>query len=70
MAHVPGIVSKNGGLIDDTWNVNAQMMEAYINDVYTEKSKFDQYVSDVFNVKKSDRFGEKVGSVTTVEHFL
>lgn len=68
-AHVPGIVSKNGGLIDETWNVSAQMMEAYINDVYTEKSKFNQYVSDVFNVKKSDRFGEKVGSVTTVGNF-
>ena len=69
MAHVPGIVSKNGGLIDDTWNVNAQMMEAYINDVYTEKSNFDAYVKEVFIAQKSDRFGEKIGSVTTVGDF-
>ena len=68
-AHVPGIVSKNGGLIDDTWNVNAQMMEAYINDVYTEKNNFDGYVKEVFIAQKSDRFGEKIGSVTTVGNF-
>jgi len=68
-AHVPGIVSKNGGLIDDTWNVNAQMMEAYINDVYTEKSNFDEYVKNVFIAQKSDRFGEKIGSVTTLGNF-
>ena len=67
--HVPGVVSKNGGLANDTWNVNAQMMEAYINDVATEKSDFDAFVSDVFNVKKSNRFGEKIGSVTTVGNF-
>lgn len=63
------IVSKNGGLIDDTWNVNAQMMEAYINDVYSKKSNYDQYVNDVFNVKKSNRFGEKIGSVTEFGDF-
>ena len=68
-AHVPGIVSKNGGLIDDTWNVNAQMMEAYINDVYTEKSNFDEYVKNVYIAQKSDRFGEKIGSVTTLGNF-
>ena len=69
-AHVPGVVSKNAGLADDTWNVNAQMMEAYINDVYNEKSNFDSFVSDVFNVKKSNRFGEKIGSVTTFSNFV
>lgn len=63
------IVSKNGGLIDDTWNVNAQMMEAYINDVYSKKSNYDQFISDVFNVKKSNRFGEKIGSVTEFSDF-
>ena len=67
--HNPGIVSKNAGLADDTWNVNAQMMEAYINDVYTEKSDFDRYIDDVFNVRKSNRFGEKIGSITTFSDF-
>lgn len=69
-AHVPGIVSKNAGLADDTWNVNAQMMEAYINDVNTEKSNYDAFVSDVFNVKKSNRFGEKIGQITTFSDFV
>ena len=68
-AHVPGIVSKNAGLANDTWNVNAQMMEAYINDVNTEKSNYESFVSDVFNVKKSNRFGEKIGQVTTFSDF-
>ena len=68
--HVPGVVSKNGGLANDTWNVNAQMMEAYINDVATEKSDFDAFVSDVFNVKKSNRFGEKIGEITTFSDFV
>ena len=63
------IVSKNGGLIDDTWNVNAQMMEAYINEVYDKELPWDQYVKDVFNVKKSNRFGEKVGIVTEFSDF-
>lgn len=63
------IVSKNGGLIDDTWNVNAQMMEAYINEVYDKELPWDQYVKDVFNVRKSNRFGEKIGSVTEFSDF-
>ena len=67
--HTPGIVSKNAGLANDTWNVNAQMMEAYINDVNTEKSNYESFVSDVFNVKKSNRFGEKIGQVTTFSDF-
>ena len=64
------IVSKNGGLIDDTWNVNAQMMEAYINEVYDKELPWDQYVKDVFNVRKSNRFGEKVGIVTEFSDFV
>ena len=63
------IVSKNGGLINDTWNVNAQMMEAYINEVYDRELPWDQYVKDVFNVKKSNRFGEKIGIVTEFSDF-
>ena len=63
------IVSKNGGLIDDTWNVNAQMMEAYINDVYDKELPWDKYVQDVFNIKTSKRFGEKIGSVTEFGDF-
>ena len=64
------IVSKNGGRIDDTWNVNAQMMEAYINEVYDKELPWDQYVKDVFNVRKSNRFGEKVGIVTEFSDFV
>ena len=67
--HNPGIVSKNAGLANDTWNVNAQMMEAYINDVNTEQSDYSAFVNDVFNVKKSNRFGEKIGQVTTFADF-
>ena len=63
------IVSKNGGLIDDTWNVNAQMMEAYINEVYDKELPWDTFVKEVFNVKKSNRFGEKIGSVTEFGDF-
>lgn len=64
------IVSKNGGLIDDTWNVNAQMMEAYINEVYDKELPWDQYVKGVFNIRKSNRFGEKIGSVTEFGDFV
>lgn len=63
------IVSKNGGLIDDTWNVNAQMMEAYINEVYDKELPWDAFVKDVYNVRKSDRFGEKIGSVSEFSDF-
>ena len=67
--HTPGIVSKNGGLLNDVWNENAQMMEAYINDVNTEKSDYESFVKDVFNVQKSNRFGEKVSEITTFSDF-
>lgn len=64
------IVSKNGGLANDLWNVNAQMIEAYINDVNTEKNNYDSFVNDVFNVKKSNRFGEMVGGYTEFSDFV
>ena len=64
------IVSKNGGLTNDMWNVNAQMMEAYINDVNTEQNNYDDFVNKAFNVKKSNRFGEQIGSYTEFGDFV
>lgn len=64
------IVSKNGGLTNDMWNVNAQMMEAYINDVNTEKNNYDDFINKIFNVKKSDKFGEPIGSYTEFGDFV
>lgn len=64
------IVSKNGGKADSFWNKDAQMMEAYINDVATEKSNYDDFVSKVFNVKTSKRFGELVGGTTEFSDFI
>ena len=63
------IVSKNGGLIDDTWNVNAQMMEAYINEVYDKELPWDRFVKDVFNEGTSNRFGEMIGSLSEFSDF-
>ena len=47
-AHVPGIVSKNAGLADDTWNVNAQMMDEFYE-------TFDVKEGDGMYVKPEER---------------
>jgi hypothetical protein len=46
------------------------MMEAYINEVYDKELPWDAYVKNVYNVKGSKRFGEKIGMVTEFGDFL
>lgn len=65
-----GIVfSKNSGLNDDFWKVEAQVLQAVMQDVDTEKNDYDKFVKDVFNEKTSGKYAEKLGSMTSLGNF-
>jgi hypothetical protein len=63
------IVSKSSGLNDDLWNEWSDQLIAVIQDTDTEKSDADDFVNSVFNVKKSNKFGEKASSLTEFANF-
>ena len=53
------IVSKNSQLNDDLWNEWSDQLIAVLQDTDTEQNDADDFVNSVFNVKKSNKFGEK-----------
>lgn len=63
------IFSKNSGLNDDFWKVEAQVLQAVMNDIDNEKSKYDEFVKAVYNEKTSKKYAEKLGSVTSLGNF-
>lgn len=65
-----GIVfAKNSGLNDDLWKVNDQIVRAVLQDTANEKNNDDELVNSLFEVKKSDKFGEKMSSLTEMANF-
>ena len=63
------IFSKNSGLNDDFWKVEAQVLQSVMQDVDSEKNNYDKFVSDTFNEKNSKKYAEKTGSMTSLGNF-
>ena len=63
------IFSKNSGLNDDFWKVEAQVLQSVMQDIDTEKNQYDKFVSDTFNEKTSKKYAEKTGSMTSLGNF-
>ena len=63
------IFAKNSGLNDDLWKVNDQIVRAVLQDTDNEKNNDDELVNAIYNVEKSDKFGEKISSLTEMGNF-
>jgi hypothetical protein len=63
------IFAKNSGLNDDLWKVNDQIVRAVLQDTDNEKNNDDELVNSIYNVEKSDKFGEKLSSLTEFGNF-
>lgn len=63
------IFAKNSGLNDDLWKVNDQIVRAVLKDTDNEKNDDDALVNALYNVEKSDKFGEKISSLTEMGNF-
>lgn len=63
------IFSKKSGLNDDLWGAGRDILVAVMQDTDSEKNNDDKLVSDLFNVKKSKRFGEKSTGLTSFANF-
>ena len=61
--------SKNSGLNDDFWKVEAQVLQSVMQDVDSEKNNYDKFVSDTFIEKTSKKYAEKTGSMTSLGNF-
>lgn len=55
--------------IPDSWNEWSKILHSFENDLDTEKNKPDDILGKIFNVEKSDRFGEKHSSMTSTGDF-
>lgn len=63
------IVSKSSQLNDDLWNEWSDQLVAVLQDTDTEQNNADDFVNKVFNVKKSNKFGEKTTGLTEFANF-
>jgi len=63
------IFSENSGLNNDLWKVEDQIVRAVLMDTDNEKNNDDALVSAIYNEKKSDKFGEKISSLTEMANF-
>lgn len=63
------IFAKNSGAIDNTWKDTDKVIRSWIMDADTEKNNDDELVKALYNVKKSDSFGEKIGGLTEFGNF-
>lgn len=63
------VFAKNSGINDDLWKVNDQIVRAVLQDTDNEKNNDDELVNSIYNVEKSDKFGEKISSLTEMGNF-
>ena len=61
--------SENSGVNNGLWKDTDLAIRSWLLDFDTEKNKYDDTLNAMFNVKKSDQFGEKLGSVTEFSDF-
>lgn len=62
--------SKSSGLNNDLWKVTDQVIRSVLMDTDAEKNNDDELISSIFNVKKSDKFGEKITGLTEMGNFM
>lgn len=62
-------ISKSSQLNDDLWNEWAPMIREFISDADKDKNKYDEILGKIFNVSKSNRFGEKNTGLTEFGDF-
>lgn len=60
------IFSKNSALNDDFWKTEGTILASVMNDLDSEKGKYDDFVSDVFNVKSSKKYAEKTAGLSSL----
>jgi len=63
------IFAKNSNINDDAYKVQDAVIKEWMSDYESEKNDYDDYVNAVYNVEKSDQFGEKIGSYTEFGDF-
>lgn len=63
------IFAKNSGINDDLWKVNDQVVRSILMDAATEKNKDKELIKQLFNVKTSKKFGEKMTGLTEMGNF-
>lgn len=63
------IFAKNTGINDEAYKVQDAVVKTWMSDYNSEKNDYDDYVNAVYNVEKSDQFGEKIGSYTEFGDF-
>ena len=64
------LISKSSGLNDNLWNEWAPLIRSYIMDADKDKNKYDDLLKSMFNVGKSDKFGEKNTGLTEFADFM
>lgn len=65
-----GIVfSKVSGMNDERWKPIGQVLQSVMMDTDTEKNKYDDFIKSVYNVKKSNKYAEKIGTVTSLANY-
>lgn len=63
------IFAKNSGEINNTWKDTDLAIRSFMMDADNEKNNDDELVSALYNVKKSNSFGEKLGGMTEFGNF-
>lgn len=64
------IFTKNSGLNDDFWKVDAQILSAVMNDIDSEKGRYDDFVSSIYNVKTSKKYAEKTAGLSSIGNMI
>lgn len=60
------VISKNGGQNDPFWKDTDTVLKSVINDADMEISDDEQMVKTIYNVEKSTKYAEKIGSITSL----
>lgn len=63
-------ISKSSGLNDNLWNEWAPLIRSYLMDADKDKNKYDDLLNSMFNVNKSNKFGEKNTGLTEFGDFM
>lgn len=63
------IFAKNSGVNDGLFKATDAVIRSWLLDFDTEKNQYDETVNAMFNVGKSNQFGEKLGSITEFGDF-
>ena len=63
------VISKASGLNDDLWKPVGQILSAVMQDTDSEKTMYDDLVSQMAVKKKSKKYAEKMSGITSVGSF-